>query len=68
VPSGLETRGLHALTREKAIDRLAMNPEHAAHSHGVQAAVVNQATDRLRVDAELVSHLTNADETWISAC
>jgi len=64
----LETRGLHTLKREKAIDRVTMNAQHAAHAHSVQTAVVNQAPDRLRMDAELVRDLTNADETRISAC
>ena len=60
--SGLETRGLHALTREKAVDRLAMNTQHAADAHGVEPPVVNQTPDRLWMDAELVGDLTNADE------
>jgi hypothetical protein len=67
-PSGLETRGLHALAREKAIDGLAMYAKHAAHAHGVEAAVVNQSPDRLRMYAQLVRDLANADEAWISTC
>jgi hypothetical protein len=58
----LETRGLHALTREKPVDRFAMNAQHAADAHGVEPTVVNQTPDRLRVDAELVGDLTNADK------
>jgi hypothetical protein len=64
----LETRGLHALAREKAIDGLTMNAQHAADTHGVETAIVNQTPNRFRVDAELVGDLTNADETRISAC
>jgi hypothetical protein len=64
----LETRGFHALTRKKAVDGLAMDAKDAADTHCVQTAVVDQAPDRLRMDAELVSDLTNADETRISAC
>ena len=66
--SGLETRGLHALTREKAIDGIAMNAEHTAHAHRVEAAVVNQSPDRLRMDAQLVRDLANADEARITTC
>jgi len=66
--SGLKTRGLHALTREKAINGLAMDAKHAPDSHRVEAAVVDQAADRFRMDAKLVRNLTNADETRISAC
>ena len=60
--SGLETRGLHALAREKVVDRFAMNTQHAADANGVEPSVVNQTPDRLRMDAELVGDLTNADE------
>jgi hypothetical protein len=58
----LETRRLHALAREKAVDRFAMNTQHAADAHGVEPSVVNQAPNRLRMDAELIGDLTNADE------
>jgi hypothetical protein len=60
--SGLETRGLHALAREKAVDGLAMNAQHAADAHGVKPTVVNQAANRLGVDSKLIRDLTNADE------
>jgi hypothetical protein len=63
----LETRGLDALTREKTIHGLAMDAQHATHTHGVEAAVVDQAPDRLRMDTQLVRDFTNADETRISA-
>jgi len=63
----LETRGLYALTREKAVDGLAMHAKHATDTHGVEPAVVDQASDRLRMDAELVRNFTNADETRIAA-
>src|SRR5436189_223784 len=39
-----------------------MNTQHAADAHGVEPSVVNQTPDRLRMDAELVGDLTNADE------
>jgi hypothetical protein len=67
-PLGLETRGLHALAREKTIDSLAMNTQHTADTHGVETAVVDEAPDRLGMHAELVRDLANADETGISAC
>jgi hypothetical protein len=67
VPSGLETRRLHALPREEAIDGVPMNAQHATDPHCIETAVVNQTADRLRVDAELVRHLTNAHESRISA-
>jgi hypothetical protein len=63
----LETRGLHALTREKAIDSLAMNAQHTADTHGVETAVVDEAPDRLGMHTELICDLANADETGISA-
>jgi hypothetical protein len=62
----LETRGLHALAREEALDRLTMNPQHAAHSDCIEASVVNEAPDRLRVDAELVRDLADTDQTGLS--
>jgi hypothetical protein len=61
--SGLETRGLDALTREKAVDGLAVDAKNAPHTHGVEAAVVDEAPDRLRVHAELRRDLADADET-----
>jgi len=60
---GLETRGLDALAREEAVDRLSMDAENATDPHRVEAAVVNQPPDRLRMDAELVRDVTDADET-----
>jgi len=63
----LETRGLHALAREKAIDSLAMNAQHTADTHGVETAVVDEAPDRLGMHTELICDLANADETGISA-
>jgi hypothetical protein len=61
--SGLETRRLHALPREELVDRLAVHAEDASHAHGVETAVVNQTTDRLRMDTELRRDLSDADET-----
>jgi hypothetical protein len=60
--SALETRRLQALPREKAVDRFAVNSQDASHTHGVEAAVVNQAPNRFGMDAELVGHIANADE------
>jgi hypothetical protein len=66
--SALETRGLHALTREEAINCFPVNPKDAADAHGIEPAVVNQAPDRLRMHAELVRDFTHADETaWFWA-
>lgn len=62
--SGLETRGLHALAREKLIDRAAVNAQHAADAHGVEPAIVNQPPDRLGVDTELIGDVANADEAF----
>jgi phage gp46-like protein len=64
----LETRWLHALPREKAVDRVPMNAQHAADADRIEPAVVDQAPDRLGVHAELFRHLANTDEPWISAC
>lgn len=60
--SALETRRLHALAREKAVDRFAVNAQDASHTHGVEPAVVNQAPNRFGMDAELVGDIANADE------
>ena len=64
--SALETRGLHALTREEAVDRLAVHAQHAPDTHGIETTVVNQAPNRLRVDAELLRDVANADEIRLS--
>jgi hypothetical protein len=61
--SGLKTRGLDALAREEALDRVSMDAENAPHAHRVEAAVVNQPADGLGVDAELVRDVTDADQT-----
>jgi hypothetical protein len=58
----LETRRLHALEREKAIDGLAVNAEYAPNPHGVEPAVVNEPADRLGMNAELGRDLTDADK------
>jgi hypothetical protein len=60
--SGLETRGLDALAREKAVDGFAVNAQHAADAHGVEPPVVNQAPNRLGMHSELIRDFTNADE------
>jgi hypothetical protein len=63
----LETRGLHTLARQKAIDSLPMNAQHTADTYGVETAVVDEAPDRLGMHTELICDLANADETGISA-
>src|SRR5919198_661311 len=60
--AALETRRLHALTREKAVDRITMHTENATDTDRVEPAVVNQPADRLRMDAELIGDVPNADE------
>jgi hypothetical protein len=63
----LETRGLHALAREEAVDRLSMNSEYTSNPHCVEPAVVDETPNGLRMDAELVRNLSDADEGWFSA-
>ncbi|CAN5171273.1 hypothetical protein BH18ACT12_BH18ACT12_00370 [soil metagenome] len=58
----METRGLHALAREKAVDGLTMNAEHPSDPYRVEPAVVDQAANGLRVDAELVRDLPDTDQ------
>jgi len=58
----LETRRLHALPREKEVDRFPMNAENAPDADGIQSPVVDQPPDRFRVHAELIRNLANADE------
>ena len=60
--SALETRGLHALTRKEAVDRFSVYTQHPSDADGVEPAVVDQATNGLGMDAELVGDVTNADE------
>jgi hypothetical protein len=64
----LETRGLHALPRQKAVDRFAMDAQDAADAHCIEPTVVDQPPDRLRMHAELIRHLAYADEPGISVC
>jgi len=58
----LETRGLHALAREEAVDRFSVYTQHTSDADGVEPAVVDQTANRLGMDAELVGDLTNADK------
>ena len=52
--------------REEVVDGLPVNAEHATHPDRVEPAVVDQAADRLRMDAELVRNLPNTDQPWFS--
>jgi len=63
----LETRRLHALAREKAVDRVAMNTEDATDAHRIEPATVDQPPDGLGVHAQLIRYLANADEPGLSA-
>jgi hypothetical protein len=47
----LETRRLHALAREKAVERRTVDAKDASYTHRIQAPVVNQPPDRFRMDA-----------------
>jgi len=60
--SALKTRGFHALPRKKAVDGVAMNTQDAPNANGVEPPVMNQSSNRLRMNAELVCDITNADE------
>ena len=62
VASGLETRRLDALARKEAIYRFPMDPEHSPDANRVEPAVVNQPPDCLRMHAELIGDLTDADQ------
>jgi hypothetical protein len=61
--SALETRGLHALPSQKLVDGFAVHAENPTDAHGVEAPVMNEATNRLRMNAELIGDITNTDET-----
>jgi len=54
------------LPREKAVDSFAVDAQHTADAHCIEPAVVNQAPNRLRVDAELLRDVANADEIRLS--
>jgi hypothetical protein len=58
----LETRGLHALAREKGVERRTVHAKHTPDAHCIETPLVNQASDRLRMDAELIGDFPNADE------
>jgi hypothetical protein len=60
--SGLETRRLHTLACEKTVDRFAVHAQDAPDSDGVEPAIVDQATNRFGMDAELVGDIANADQ------
>ena len=62
----METRRLHALAREKAVDAFAMNAEDATDTHRIEPAIVDQPPDRLWMHAELIRNLANADEPALS--
>jgi hypothetical protein len=64
--SVLKTRGLHALSREKAVDSLAVDTQHPPDAHRVEPPVVDQTADGLRMNAELIRHIANADEVRLS--
>jgi len=55
------------LAREKAVDGFPMIAEDAAHPHRVEPPVLDQPPDRLRMHAELIRNLANADEPGLSA-
>src|SRR5262245_14504110 len=61
--SGLVTRRLDALAREIRVDSCTVDAQHASDADSVEAAVVNQPTDRLGVNTELAGNLANADQT-----
>jgi len=48
------------LAREEAVHGVLVHPQDAADPHGVKAAVVDQAANRLRMDAQLAGDLTHA--------
>jgi len=64
----LETRWLHSLPREKAVDRLAMDAQDPADSHRIESTVVDQPPDGLGMDAQLSRYLADADEPGLSTC
>jgi hypothetical protein len=50
------------LAREKPVERRAVDAKHTPDADCVEAPVVNQAPDRLRMDAELVGDFFHTDE------
>ena len=64
--SVLETRGLHALPCEKAVDGLTVHTQDPPDAYGVEPAVVDETTDGLWVNTELVRHIADADEVRLS--
>ena len=60
--SGLKTRRLDTLARKETVDRLAVDTQHTADTHGVEPPVVDQTPNRLGMNAELVGDIANADQ------
>jgi hypothetical protein len=56
-------RRLDALPREKAVDGLLVHAEDTTHADRVETSIVNQAADRLGMDAELSGDLADAIES-----
>jgi hypothetical protein len=63
----LQTRWLHALAREEAVDGFSMNAEDAADTDRIQPPVVDQPPNRLRMHPELIRDLANADQPGLFA-
>ena len=65
-PSG--ARRLHALAREEAVDSALVHTQDAPDPYRVEATVVDEAPDRLRMDAELARDIANrveALDVWV---
>src|SRR5438034_7284310 len=56
------SRRLYTLPSEETFERLALDAEHAPDADGVEAAVVDQPADRLRVDAQAARDVTDGIE------
>ena len=60
--SAVSPGGLYPLAREEAVDGMLVDAQHATDPHRIETTVVDEAADRLRVDAELTRDLPNAVE------
>src|SRR5215218_1056020 len=63
--SGLETRRLDPLMREKVLDGSSVDPQHTTDANSVESTVVNQSPDRLGMNTQLVRYFADADKRLV---
>ena len=59
-----EARRLDALTCEETVDRRLVDAKNTTNADGIHSPLMDQAPDRLGVDAELSRHVPHGVETF----